>query len=80
LLAQARRHLEASAVRLVVVGGLPGTGKSTLAAGLADALGATVIRSDEVRKELAGLRPDQPAPTAFGEGLYGPTAAAATYD
>jgi aminoglycoside phosphotransferase family enzyme/predicted kinase len=79
LLALARRHLEAGAIRLVLVGGLPGTGKSTLAAGLADALGATVIRSDEVRKELAGLCPDQPAPAAFGEGLYHPAATTATY-
>jgi aminoglycoside phosphotransferase family enzyme/predicted kinase len=79
LLGLARGHLEAGAVRLVLIGGLPGTGKSTLAAGLADALGATVLRSDEVRKELAGLRPDQPAPAEFGEGLYRPAATAATY-
>jgi aminoglycoside phosphotransferase family enzyme/predicted kinase len=79
LLGLARRHLEAGAVRLVLLGGLPGTGKSTLAAGLADALGAMLIRSDEVRKELAGLRPDQPAPAAFGEGLYRAAATAATY-
>ncbi|HEY7071135.1 MAG TPA: AAA family ATPase [Acidimicrobiales bacterium] len=79
LLGMARRHLEAGAVRLVLVGGLPGTGKSTLATGLGDALGATVLRSDELRKELAGLRPAQPAPAAFGEGLYRPEATAATY-
>ena len=79
LLGIARRHLEAGIIRLVLIGGLPGTGKSTLAAGLADALGATVLRSDEVRKELAGLRPDQPAPAEFGEGLYRPAATAATY-
>jgi predicted kinase len=40
---------------LVLVGGLPGTGKSTLARGLAQAASFTVIRSDEVRKELAGV-------------------------
>jgi hypothetical protein len=79
LLGLARRHLEVGAVRLVLVGGLPGTGKSTLAVGLADALGATVVRSDEVRKELAGLRPDQPAAAAFGEGIYRPAATAAAY-
>jgi hypothetical protein len=79
LLGLARRHLEAGAVRLVLIGGLPGTGKSTLADGIADALGATVIRSDEVRKELAGLRPDERAPAEFGEGLYRPAATAATY-
>jgi aminoglycoside phosphotransferase family enzyme/predicted kinase len=79
LLGLARRHLEVGAVRLVLVGGLPGTGKSTLAAGIADALGATVIRSDEVRKELAGLRPDEPAPAEFGKGLYHPASTAAAY-
>lgn len=38
---------------LVLVGGLPGTGKSTLARGLATAGNFLVIRSDEVRKKLA---------------------------
>lgn len=79
LLGLARRHLEAGAIRLVLIGGLPGTGKSTLAAGLAEALGATVLRSDEIRKEMAGLRPDQPALAEFGEGLYRPAATAGAY-
>jgi uncharacterized protein len=39
---------------LVLVGGLPGSGKSTLAWGLAQRAGFQVIRSDVVRKELAG--------------------------
>ena len=80
LLELARRHLEAGRVRLVLVGGLPGTGKSTLAAGLGDALNATVVRSDEVRKELAGMPTDRPAPARFGEGVYDPSAKAATYE
>ncbi|HKE72481.1 MAG TPA: AAA family ATPase, partial [Acidimicrobiales bacterium] len=79
LLALARRHLETGAVRLVLVGGLPGTGKSTLATGLGEALGATVLRSDELRKELAGLPADRPAPAPFGEGLYRPEQTGATY-
>ena len=38
---------------LLLVGGLPGTGKSTLAKSLAEATGFAVIRSDVVRKQLA---------------------------
>jgi predicted kinase len=38
---------------LLVVMGLPGTGKSRLARGLAESAGFTVVRSDVVRKELA---------------------------
>jgi predicted kinase len=37
---------------LIVVGGLPGTGKSTIAKGLADALGAEWLRTYIIRKEL----------------------------
>jgi predicted kinase len=52
---------------LVLVGGLPGTGKSTLARGLAAAANFAVIRSDEVRKELAGVPRHE-----RGVGIYTP--------
>jgi uncharacterized protein len=68
--ALALRHLEVAAVRLALVGGLPGTGKTTLGGALADRFGAVLISSDRVRKELAGIDPLKPAPAAFGEGLY----------
>jgi predicted kinase len=55
LLAQCLRHLERGRVRLVLVGGEPGTGKSTLARRLGEAIDLAVLRSDEVRKELAGV-------------------------
>jgi aminoglycoside phosphotransferase family enzyme/predicted kinase len=55
---------------LVVVGGLPGTGKSTLAQALAERAGLCVIRSDVVRKELAGVTEKEQGPSAFGEGIY----------
>jgi aminoglycoside phosphotransferase family enzyme/predicted kinase len=55
---------------LVLVGGLPGTGKSTLAQSLAQRAGFEVIRSDAVRKELAGSSPGAPTAAAFGAGLY----------
>jgi aminoglycoside phosphotransferase family enzyme/predicted kinase len=66
----ARRHLETGAVRLVLVGGLPGTGKTTVAGALADRFGAVLLSSDRLRKELAGLFPTEHATAAYGEGLY----------
>jgi len=55
---------------LVLVGGLPGTGKSTLTRGLEREAGFEVISSDRVRKELAGLAPEESAAAGFGEGIY----------
>jgi hypothetical protein len=79
LLSLAHRHLESGRVRLVLVGGLPGTGKSTVADGLAERLGAVVVSSDPLRKELAGLSPADPAGAGYAEGLYRPEHTAATY-
>ncbi|MFB4320579.1 AAA family ATPase [Actinomadura sp. 21ATH] len=45
---------------LILADGLPGTGKSTLAGTIADHLGCTLLGSDRVRKELAGLSPPTP--------------------
>ena len=70
LLELALEHLEAGRVRLVLVGGLPGTGKSTLAKGLAERLGATLLRSDEVRKEGEQPEAAEATPTALWSGLY----------
>ncbi|MBD0293188.1 MAG: AAA family ATPase [Jiangellaceae bacterium] len=74
-----RRHLRASAVTMVLVGGLPGTGKSTLSGALADQLGLTVLSSDRLRKELAGLDPERPAPAPYGEGIYAASWTTRTY-
>jgi aminoglycoside phosphotransferase family enzyme/predicted kinase len=57
---------------LLLVSGLPGSGKSRLARGLAEAAGFCVIRSDVVRKELAGLPSDEPTPPHLRESLYTP--------
>jgi hypothetical protein len=64
------RHLSAGVVRLVLIGGLPGTGKTTLAGRLADRLGAVVISSDRVRKELAGIDPGSSAAADYRHGIY----------
>src|SRR5690606_14174416 len=79
LLDLCRSHLEAARVRVVVVGGLPGTGKSTLAAGLGEALDAEVLRSDVIRKGLLGVDPVTSAAAAFGAGAYDAATTAATY-
>jgi uncharacterized protein len=65
-------HLRAGAVTLVLVGGLPGTGKSSLAGAVADQLGWTVLSSDRIRKELAGLPAGQRSAAAYGAGIYAP--------
>lgn len=59
----ARDFLEPHPPRLVAVGGLSGTGKSTIAAILAGRLGrapaARVLRSDVIRKRQHGVAPEQ---------------------
>jgi hypothetical protein len=55
---------------LLVSMGLPASGKSTLAHGLAARLGLVHLSSDAVRKQLAGLRPTEHLAGAFATGLY----------
>jgi aminoglycoside phosphotransferase family enzyme/predicted kinase len=68
----ALRSLERAAVRLVLVGGLPGTGKSTVAGRLAEQVEMTVLSSDRIRKELTGLDPSTPGAEAYCTGRYVP--------
>ncbi len=70
LLTLALDHLERGRVRLVLVGGPPATGKTTAARGIAEVTGWLVLRSDEVRKELAGLASSSDAAAPLDEGLY----------
>lgn len=67
-LTAAMRYLERIAPVVIAVGGLPGTGKSTLARALAPSLGpapgALVLRSDEIRKRQHGVAPEQRLPPA----------------
>lgn len=65
--------------RLVVIGGLPGTGKSTLAARLGEALDAVVLHSDEVRRHVARLSPAARPAVSFGQGMYSPEMTELTY-
>ncbi|MFF8864775.1 AAA family ATPase [Streptomyces sp. NPDC015139] len=79
LASTALRHLRTSAVSLTLVGGLPGSGKSTLSGALADRLGVTLLSSDRTRKELAGIPAEQSATAGYEEGLYTPEWTAKTY-
>lgn len=62
---------------LLVVYGLPGTGKSTLARRLADALELDYLSTDSLRRELFGTQKSIPAP---GEQQYTPQKRGEVYD
>jgi aminoglycoside phosphotransferase family enzyme/predicted kinase len=79
LLGLAHNHLEAGRVRLVLVGGPPATGKTTVAVALGAELGWPVLRSDVIRKELAGLQPQTRADAPLDQGLYSPSWTDTTY-
>jgi uncharacterized protein len=61
-LAAARSYLLPVPSMVIAIGGLQGTGKSTLARALASelgpALGAVILRSDELRKRMHGADPE----------------------
>ena len=55
---------------LVLVGGLPASGKSTLAGELSETEGFEWIRADIVRKQLFGVDPDTSAAAGVNAGIY----------
>lgn len=78
--ALAEAHLRRGTVRLGLVGGLPATGKSTVATALADAVGARLVSSDAVRRRLfADVRRADPDP-GFRHGRYSDDATARVYE
>jgi aminoglycoside phosphotransferase family enzyme/predicted kinase len=64
---------------LLLVGGLPGSGKSTLARSLSERAHFSLIRSDVVRKELAGIATQTPAPAPIRHAIYVPEWTERTY-
>jgi predicted kinase len=66
----AHRYATLAAPAVLVVCGLSGTGKSTLARALRQRLGFEVINSDIVRKRLARLPADARARAGYAEGIY----------
>jgi aminoglycoside phosphotransferase family enzyme/predicted kinase len=79
LLELAHRRLRSAQVRLVVIGGAPGTGKSTLSSALADRLGFGLLRSDETRKDVLGLSHVDRAEAGYRLRPYDAATTAATY-
>ncbi|MDT5208454.1 MAG: uncharacterized protein QOF67_869 [Mycobacterium sp.] len=73
-------HLRAADVRLILVGGGPGTGKTTLAHSLAEQVGAQVISTDEVRRQLQAAGAIVGQPGALNTGLYAADNVAAVYE
>lgn len=81
LLAAAHGFLDPAPARLVAIGGLSGTGKSTVARALAPQLGrapgARHLRSDVIRKSLWGRAPEERLPPeAYARGQSAPVYAA----
>ena len=64
---------------ILVCCGLSGSGKSTVAAALADASGFEIVSSDELRKRRAGLDPNAAVPVDARSTLYAPDARRVTY-
>ncbi|MEX2307311.1 MAG: AAA family ATPase [Pirellulales bacterium] len=62
---------------LLIVGGLMGTGKSTLAVKLADTLGVESISTDLVRHSMLG---PSKVPASYGEGHYLPDMRSRVYE
>jgi hypothetical protein len=79
-LARALDYLRPAPATALAIGGLQGTGKSTVARALAPALGpapgAAILRSDEIRKFLAGVAPEAKLPST----AYTPEASRAVFD
>ncbi len=82
LFAHSLRFARARRARPIVVtmSGPAGGGKSYAGTALASRIGAALLRSDVIRKELAGLDPATPARGEFDSGLYAPSHSRRTFD
>ncbi|MEO0077433.1 MAG: AAA family ATPase, partial [candidate division WOR-3 bacterium] len=66
--------------KLVVMMGLPGTGKSYVARHLAERLGAFHLMSDSIRKQLLGISLSARRFEGYGKGIYKGNIGRKTYD
>ncbi|HKY14409.1 MAG TPA: AAA family ATPase [Microthrixaceae bacterium] len=76
---QALSHLERARVQFVVVGGSPGTGKSSVATAIADRLSAVVLSSDQVRDDLVPRSQGRSYADGAHDGRYRPELVASVY-
>jgi aminoglycoside phosphotransferase family enzyme/predicted kinase len=65
---------------LVLVSGLMGTGKSVLARALAPLIGAQIIQTDAVRKEMLRIPASEHRYEEFGQGIYSAELSRKTYE
>ncbi|MFV2031419.1 MAG: AAA family ATPase [Gammaproteobacteria bacterium] len=65
---------------VIIMHGLSGSGKSSLARQLAGRLGAIQLRSDIERKRLFDLKPGDDSGSPLGRGIYTEDAGTQTYD
>jgi aminoglycoside phosphotransferase family enzyme/predicted kinase len=72
-------HLRAAVPKVILVGGGPGTGKTTLARSLAEQIGAEVISTDDVRRDLVRDGVISGEPGRLEAGLYTPENTARVY-
>lgn len=73
---QAYQYTQTQSGKLILMSGLSGSGKSTVARTIARKIGAIQIRSDAVRKHLAEIPIDQPGT----EAIYTDSMSQKTYD
>ncbi|MCB0989506.1 MAG: AAA family ATPase [Acidimicrobiales bacterium] len=78
-LGQCLSHLGRARPRMILVGGGPGSGKSTLAEAIGAAMGWTVLNTDEVRKDIAGIGHSNRATADAERGIYTPESTEMTY-
>ncbi len=72
-------HLRTAAIQLILVGGGPGTGKTTVARALAGQVGAQVISTDDVRQQLRAAGVISGDAGTLHSGLYSAENVAAVY-
>ena len=75
----AERFTQVGQVALIITHGYSGSGKSTIAAQLAEKIGALQIRSDIERKRLFGYRAQEHTGSGLDSGLYTQEAGRKTY-